>query len=126
MNQDLQPITARFDIDSDKFVTLERDTVTDTTHVNLHDTFMATITRLASFCDGKFKFYTNNNTSQFIRLMRSQPALSKELSRVSIPVDEFDHIKSNISKALNKSLIIRTINRLTKKNEDKVSKSLWR
>lgn len=123
---ELQPIKIQFSIDGDKFVTLERDTLTDTTHIDLHDTFMATITRLASFTDGKFRFYTNNNTSQFIRLMRSQPALSRELSRVSIPVDEFNHIKSNISKALNKSLIIRTINRLTKKNEDKVSKSLWR
>jgi hypothetical protein len=112
MDQELRPITVRFEIDSDKFVTLERDTITDTTHIDLHDTFMATITRLASFCDGKFTFYTNNNTTQFIKIMRSQPTLKQQLNEVSIPVDDFDNFKSNLTKAIVENAIVKTLSKL--------------
>lgn len=106
---ELQPIKAKFDIDADKFVTLERDPITNITHIDLHDIFMATTTRLASFIDGKFQFYTNNNTTQFINIMRTQPTLKQELNQVAIQQDEFDAFKERITKPINEA-VTRVVN----------------
>jgi len=113
MESELRPIKIQFDIDSDKFITLERDTLTDTTHIDLHDTFMATITRLASFTDGKFRFYTNNNTTQFLSIMRNQPTLRDQLNQISVPLDEFDNFKSNIAKLITENAVYKSITKIT-------------
>lgn len=101
---ELQPIKTSFDIDTDKFITLERNPLTNITHIDLHDTFMATTTRLASFADGKFHFYTDNNTTQFISIMRAQPTLKQELNQVAIRQDEFEAFKERITKPLNEAM----------------------
>ena len=110
---ELQPIKIQFNIDGDKFVTLERDTLTDTTHIDLHDTFMATITRLASFTDGKFQFYTNNNTTQFLSIMKNQPTLREQLNQISVPLDEFDNFKSNMLKTIVDNPVYKSITKIT-------------
>ena len=110
---ELQPIKIQFSIDGDKFVTLERDTLTDTTHIDLHDTFMATITRLASFTDGKFRFYTNNNTTQFLSIMKNQPTLREQLNQISVPLDDFDNFKSNMLKTIVDNPVYKSITKIT-------------
>jgi len=110
---ELQPIKIQFSIDGDKFVTLERDTLTDTTHIDLHDTFMATITRLASFTDGKFRFYTNNNTTQFLSIMKNQPTLREQLNQISVPLDDFDNFKSNMIKTIVDNPVYKSITKIT-------------
>lgn len=98
---EMPPNKIRFTVDVDKFITLERDPVANITHIDLHDSFMATTTRLASFIDGKFQFYTNNSTSRFIDIMRAQPELKDELNQVAIPPHELQPLKDNINNAIN-------------------------
>ena len=97
---EMQPNKIRFTVDVDKFVSLERDPVTNITHIDLHDSFMATTTRLASFIDGKFQFYTNNSTSRFINIMRAQPELKEELNQVAIPQHELQPLKDKFNSVM--------------------------
>jgi hypothetical protein len=94
---EMPPNKIRFTVDVDKFLTLERDPVTNITHIDLHDSFMATTTRLASFIDGKFQFYTNNSTSRFIDIMRAQPELKDELNQIAIPQHELQPLKDKLN-----------------------------
>ena len=94
---EMQSNKIRFTVDVDKFISLERNPITNITHIDLHDSFMATTTRLASFIDGKFQFYTNNSTSRFIDIMKTQPELKEELNQVAIPQHELQPLKDKIN-----------------------------